>query len=151
MGLVSLTFRTNMLLVEAKPLQMASVVAAWQGLENADRATEWPPGAKVNSIVSPAAAVMVSGVKTSPFLPTATWWMFDAEAEAAAVALVAVVVEDDAAGAPYCASALHSIELRKSRENDDGDMVDVRCAILTGEVEKDFLTMEAVEIIEVAQ
>jgi len=138
MGLVSLTFRTNMSLVEAKPLQMTSVVAASQGLENVDRVTEWPPGAKVNSIVSPAAAVRVSGVKTSPFLPTATWWMFDAEA--AAAALVAVLVEDDAAaGAPYCASALHSIELRKSRENDDGDMVDVRCAILMGEAEKDFL------------
>jgi hypothetical protein len=138
MGLVSLTFRTNMSLVEAKPLQMTSVVAAWQGLENVDRVTEWPPGAKVNSIMSPAATVRVSGVKTSPFLPTATWWMFDAEAEAAAAVLVAVV-EDDEAGAPYCASVLHSIELRKSRENDDGDMVDVRCAILMGEAEKDFL------------
>ena len=138
MGLVSLTFRTNMSLVEAKPLQMTSVVAALQGLENVDRVTEWPPGAKVNSIVSPAAAVRVSGVKTSPFLPTATWWMFDAEA--AAAALVAVLVEDDdEAGEPYCASVLHSIELRKSRENDDGDMVDVRCAILMGEAEKDFL------------
>jgi hypothetical protein len=138
MGLVSLTFRTNMSLVEAKPLQMTSVVAAWQGVENVDRVTEWPPGAKVNSIVSPAAAVRVSGVKTSPFLPTATWWMFDAEATAAA--LVAVLVEDDdEAGEPYCASVLHSIELRKRRENDDGDMVDVRCAILMGEAEKDFL------------
>jgi hypothetical protein len=150
MGLVSLTFRTNMSLVEAKPLQMASVVAAWQGLEKVDRVTEWPPGAKVNSIMSPAAAVMVSGVKTSPFLPTATWWMFDAEATAAA--LVAVVVEDDEAAAPYCASALHSIELKKSRENDDGDMVDVRCAILMREVEKGFPdVMEAVEIIEIVQ
>jgi hypothetical protein len=138
MGLVSLTFRTNMSLVEAKPLQMTSVVAAWQGLENVDRVTEWPPGAKVNSIMSPAAAVRVSGVKTSPFLPTATWWMFDAEA--AAAALVAVLVEDDdEAGEPYCASVLHSIELRKRRENDDGDMVDVRCAIVMGEAEKDFL------------
>ena len=58
--------------------------------------------------------------------------MFDAEE--AAAALVAVVVEDDAAaGAPYCASVLHSIELRKRRENDDGDMVDIRCAILMRE------------------
>jgi len=132
MGLVSLTFRTNMLLVEAKPLQMASVVAAWQGLENADRVTEWPPGAKVNSIVSPAAAVMVSGVKTSPFLPTVTWWMFDAEAGDAAL-VAAVVAEVELSGEPYCASVLHSIELRKSRENDDGYMVDVRYAILMGE------------------
>jgi hypothetical protein len=138
MGLVSLTFRTNMLLVEAKPLQMASIVAAWQGLENADRATEWPPGAKVNSIVSPAAAVMVSGVKTSPFLPTATWWMFDAEADAAALVAVGVV-EDELSGLPYCASVLHSIELRNSRENDDGYMVDVRCVILIGEAEKGFV------------
>jgi hypothetical protein len=146
MGLVSLTFRTNMSLVEVKPLQMTSVVAALQGLENSDRVTEWPPGAKVNSIVSPAAAVRVSGVKTSPFLPTATWWMFDAEA--AAAALVAVLVEDDAAGAPYCASVLHSIELRKSRENDDGDMVGVRCAILMGEAEKRFPGVtEAVKIV----
>jgi len=113
MGLVSLIFRTNMSLVEAKPLQMTSVIAALQGLENSDRVTEWPPGAKMNSILSPAAAVRVSGVKTSPSLPTATWWMFDAEA--AAAALVAVLVEDDEAGAPNCASVLHSIELRKSR------------------------------------
>jgi len=112
MGLVSLTFRTNMSLVEAKPLQMTSVVAAVQGLENSDRVTEWPPGAKMNSILSPAATVRVSGVKTSPSLPTATWWMFDA---AAAAALVAVWVADDEAGPPYCASVLHSIELRKSR------------------------------------
>lgn len=62
--------------------------------------------------------------------------MFDAEAAAAALVVVLV---DDAAGAPYCASVLHSIELRKSRENDDGDMVDVRCTILMGEAEKDFL------------
>jgi hypothetical protein len=150
MGLVSLTFRTNISLVEAKPLQMTSVVAAWQGLEKVDRVTEWPAEAKVNSIVSPGAAVMVSGVKTSPFLPTATWWMFDAEA--AAAALVAVVVEDDPTGVSFCASVLHSIELRKRRKNGDGDMVDVRCATLIGEAEKDFLdVMEAVKIIEVAQ
>ena len=113
MGLVSLTFRTNMSLVEAKPLQMASVVGALQRLENSDRVTEWPLGEKVNSIWSPASAVMVSGVKTSPFLPTATWWMFDAEA--AAAALVAVLVEDNESGVSYCASVLHSIELRISR------------------------------------
>jgi hypothetical protein len=153
MGLVSLTFRTNMSLVEAKPLQMALVVAAWQGLENVDRVTEWPPGEKVNSIVSPAAAVMVSGVKTSPFLPTATWWMFDAEA--AAAALVAVVVEDDPAGLPYCASVLHSMELRKSRENGDGDMVDDGgCPLcdLDGRRREGFPDVtEAVKMIEVAQ
>lgn len=72
MGLVSFTFRTNMSLVGGKPLKMVSLVAAWQGSEKVDRVTEWP-AAKVNSIVSPAAALIVSGVKTSPFLPTATW------------------------------------------------------------------------------
>jgi hypothetical protein len=62
--------------------------------------------------------------------------MFDAEA--AAAALVAVVVEDDPAAAPYCASALHSIELRKSRENDDGDMVDCPLCDLDGRSREGF-------------
>jgi hypothetical protein len=114
--------RANISLVAGNPLQTASVVTAWQGSEKLDRVTEWP-ATKVNSIVSPGAAVRVSGVKTSPFLPTATWWMFDAEAEAEAAAaeLVAVVEEEDAA-APYCASVTDSIEVRSRRENDNGDM-----------------------------
>jgi hypothetical protein len=48
------------------------------------------------------------------------------EAEAAAVLVAVVVVEEDAGG-PYCASVLESIEMRRSRENDKGAMVDIGC------------------------
>jgi hypothetical protein len=73
--------------------------------------------------------------------------MFDAEA--AAAALVAVVVED--AGAPYCASVLHSIELRKSRENDDGDMGGCPLCDFDGRSREGFSDVtEAVKMIEVA-
>jgi len=51
--------------------------------------------------------------------------MFDAEL--AAAALVAVVVVEDA-GAPYWARAPDIIEVKRSRENDSGDMVDFGCA-----------------------
>lgn len=113
-------FKTNISLDGGKPLKMVLVVIAWQGFENVDSVTEWP-GAKVNSTASPGAAVRVSGVKTSPFLPTATWWMLDAEAAAAAVVVAAVVVvvveeEADDAGAPYWANVLERVEAMSSRE-----------------------------------
>lgn len=126
MGLVSFTFRTNMSLVGGKPLKMASLVAAWQGSEKVDRVTEWP-AAKVNSIVSPAAALIVSGVKTSPFLPTATWWIVDAEAAAAALVAVLVVAVEDGPELPYCASVPDSIRVHMRRDI-DGDMAYVCCA-----------------------
>ena len=83
----------------------------------------------MNSIVSPALAVMVSGVKTSPFLPTATWWTFDTEA--AAAALVAVVEGADDPESPYWLSALGSRHVKSSRENDEYIMVDAVGAGLT--------------------
>jgi hypothetical protein len=108
-----LIFNTNISVEGGNPLKIAFVVAAWQGLENVDSATEWP-AAKANSTVSPGAAFSVSGVNTSPFLPTATWWMLDAEA--AAAWLVAVLVEVEDAGAPYWASALENVEARSRKE-----------------------------------
>ena len=55
-----------------------------QGLSKLDRATEWP-GWITNSTTSPSPAVMVSGVKTKPFLPTWTVCTFE-EPPAAVVA-----------------------------------------------------------------
>jgi hypothetical protein len=124
-----------MSLVPGNPLKMTSVVAAWQGLAKSERVTEWPE-AKVNSIVSPTAAVMVSGVKTRPFLPTATWWTFGTEAEDAAVALVVavvvVVVAED--GLPYWPyTALGSRVARRTVEIDEDIMMPVDCASLVDE------------------
>ena len=66
-------------------------------------------------------------MKTSPFLPTATLWMLDAEAAAAAlVAAVAVVVEEEEDGElPYWPRTLDKREVRKIRENADDTMMNV--------------------------
>ena len=90
-----------------------------------ERVTEWP-AAKLNSIVSPTAAVRVSGVKTSPFLPTATLWILDAEAAAAAlVAAVAVVEEEEDGELPYWPRTLERMEVRRRKENVDDTIMNV--------------------------
>jgi len=61
-----------------------------QGLAKSLCATEWP-ALKVNSIMSPTAAVTVSGVNFSAG-PTVTWWMPAVEAAAVALAVEEVVV-----------------------------------------------------------
>lgn len=69
---------------------------------------------------------MVSGVKTSPFLPTATLWMLDAEAAAVAlVAALAVVEEEEDGELPYWPRTLDRREVRRRRENADDTMMNV--------------------------
>jgi hypothetical protein len=119
--LVSLIFNANISVEGGNPLKIAFSVAAWQGFEKVDSVTEWP-AAKVNSTVSPGAAFSVSGVNTSPFLPTATWWMVEAEAEAEAAAAVLVEVEE--AAVPYWASVPESAEARSRMERQYEAMVD---------------------------
>jgi len=106
MGLVSLivTVKTWDPVLPAatgwKPLLMAASDKGTHGLSKLDWVTVWFAGLNQNRILSPIAAVTVSGSKTNRE-PGPTWTSWVPEGEEAAAELVV----DAESPPPYCASA----------------------------------------------